>query len=73
MLANTEASKMYKTELEQVQAREQMIGKIQGVVQRWFSIYAVVRMVSNAIKSVIANVKELDATITEIAIVTKMD
>jgi len=56
-----------------VQAREQMIGKIQGVVQRWFSIYAVVRMVSNAIKSIISNIKELDATITEIAIVTKMD
>ena len=70
---NAAAAKMYKTELEQVQAREQLIGKIQGVVQRWFSIYAAVRMVTNAIKSVISTVKELDATITEIAIVTKMD
>jgi DNA repair ATPase RecN len=63
---------MYKDELAQVQSREQLIGKIQGVVQRWFSIYAAVRMVSNAIKSVISTIKELDATITEIAIVTKM-
>lgn len=70
---NAAAAKMYKTELEQVQAREQMIGKIEGVVQRWFSIYAAVRMVTNAIKSIISTVKELDTTITEIAIVTKMD
>jgi len=49
-----------------------MIGKIQGVVQRWFSVYAAVRMVSNAIKSVISTISELDSTITEIAIVTKM-
>ena len=66
------AARMYKDELAQVQAREQMIGKIQGVVQRWFSIYAAVRMVSNAIKSVISTIKELDKTITEIAIVTNM-
>jgi hypothetical protein len=30
-------------------------------------------MVTNAIKSIISTVKELDTTITEIAIVTKMD
>jgi len=30
-------------------------------------------MVSNAIKSMISTIKELDKTITEIAIVTKMD
>ena len=70
---NAAAAKMYKTELEQVQAHEQMIGKIEGVVQRWFSIYTAVRMVTNAIKSIISTVKELDTTITEIAIVTKMD
>lgn len=67
------AASMYKDQLEQVRAREQMIGKIEGVVQRWFSIYAVVRMVSNAIRSMISTIQELDATITEIAIVTKMD
>lgn len=73
LIDNTNAAIQYKSALEQVQAREQMIGKIQGVVQRWFSIYAAVRMVSNAVKDVIATIKELDATITEIAIVTKMD
>jgi len=50
-----------------------MIGKIQGVVQRWFSIYSAVRMVGKAIRSVIATTQELDKTITEIAIVTDMD
>jgi len=49
-----------------------MIGKLQGVVQRWFSIYAVIRMVSNAIREVINVVSELDKTITDIAIVTNM-
>lgn len=62
----------YKAELADVQAKEQLIGKIQGVAQRWFSIYAAVRLVENAIKSVISTVTELDNTITEIAIVTDM-
>ena len=65
-------AKMYRTELQQVQAKEKLIGKVEGVVQRWFSIYAAVRMVGNAIRSVISTVKELDKTITEIAIVTDM-
>lgn len=67
-----EEANLYKTQLEQVKAKEQLVGKIQGIVQRWFSIYAAVRMVGQAIRSVIATLKELDATITEIAIVTNM-
>lgn len=69
---SAEEAQMYRTELEQVQAKEKLIGKIEGVVQRWFSIYAAVRMVGNAIRSVISTVQELDKTITEIAIVTNM-
>jgi len=69
---NIKGAKIYRTELEQVQAKEKLIGKIEGVVQRWFSIYAAVRMVGNAIRSVISTIKELDKTITEIAIVTNM-
>ena len=72
LAAAAQSAQMYRTELEQVQAKEQLIGKIQGVVQRWFSIYAAVRMVGQAIRSVIATVQELDKTITEIAIVTNM-
>ena len=68
----TEEVNRYKSAVEQVQAREKLVGKLEGVVQRWFSIYAAVRMVSNAIKSVISTVKELDKTITEIVIVTDM-
>ena len=63
-------AKKYGGELDRVLAKEKLVGKIEGVVQRWFSIYAAVRMVGNAIRSVISTVKELDKTITEIAIVT---
>ena len=68
----TQAAQAYSKQLDQVKAKEQMVGKIQGVVQRWFSIYAAIRMVGQAIRSVISTIKELDATITEIAIVTNM-
>ena len=70
-ISTSEALK-YKQALEQVQEREQLVGRIQGVVQRWFSIYAAVRMVNKAIRSVISTIQELDKTITEIAIVTNM-
>ena len=69
---SADMANQYKNVLEQVRAREQLVGKIQGVVQQWFSIYAAVRMVSNAIRSVISTIQELDKTITEIAIVTDM-
>ena len=62
----------YNEALEKVHQREQLVGKIEGVVQRWFSIYAAVRMVGNAIRSVISTIKELDKTITDITIVTNM-
>ena len=70
-ITSEEAAK-YKAQLDQVHAAEQMVGKIQGVVERWFSIYTAVRMVGNAIKSVISTINDLDKTITEIAIVTDM-
>lgn len=69
---STEEASKYHHELDQVRAKEQLVGKIEGVVQRWFSIYAAVRMVNNAIHSIISTVRELDKTITEIAIVTNM-
>ena len=62
----------YSDALNRVKDREQLVGKIEGIVQRWFSVYAAVRMVTNAIKSVISTVKELDKTITDITIVTSM-
>ena len=67
-----DAANQYSEALEKVQQREQLVGKIEGVVQRWFSIYAAVRMVGNAIRSVISTIKELDKTITDITIVTNM-
>ena len=71
-ISTTEILK-YKQALEQVHQREQLVGRVQGVVQRWFSIYAAVRMVNKAIRSVISTIQELDKTITEIAIVTSMN
>lgn len=66
------AAKNYSAELERVKAGEAMLGKVQGVVQRWFSVYAVVRMVGNAIRKAAQTIQELDSTMTEISIVTKM-
>ena len=69
---STNAAKAYEAQLGRVKAAEQGLGKLQGVVQRWFSIYAVIRMVRQAIQSVISTISELDKTITNIAIVTDM-
>lgn len=69
---STNAAKAYEAQLGRVKSAEQALGKLQGVVQRWFSIYAVIRMVRNAINSMISTIKELDKTITNIAIVTDM-
>lgn len=65
-----EEARTYGKELEKINSAQQFVGKLQGITQRWFSVYAAVRMVSRAIKTIISNTKELDATITEIAIVT---
>lgn len=62
----------YQNQLDQINDKQKLVGKIEGLVQRWFSIYTVVRMVSKAINQIKATLKELDKTITEIAIVTDM-
>ena len=67
---NASMLQAYSTELDRVNQKTQLLGKVQGVIQRWFSVYAVVRMVGKAFRSVTNNVKELDDTMTEIAIVT---
>lgn len=68
----TTSLKQYSSVLEDVQARQQMVGRVEGIAQRWFSVYAAVRMVSKAFRSMVENIKALDKTITEIAIVTDM-
>lgn len=68
----TEQAEQYRNKLDEIQSKEKLLGKIQGVVERWFSIYAAVRLVSNAVRSMISTVEELDKTITNIAIVTSM-
>ena len=64
------AAGKYNAQLEQVKAREQAIGNIQSFVQRWFSVYAAARLVSNAFKSMKTNLKDLDDIMTQISIVT---
>lgn len=66
---NAEIGEM-QNRLEQVKAQEQALGKFQGLVQRWFSIYTVVRMVRQGLQSIKKTLQELDKTITNIAIVT---
>ena len=68
----TDQLKQYTTALEDAQRRQQMMGKVEGIAQRWFSVYAAVRMVSKAFRSMKENVTKIDNTITEIAIVTDM-
>ena len=60
----------YGSMLENVQQRQQMVGKVEGIAQRWFSVYAAVRMVGKAFRSMKENITQLDSTITNIAIVT---
>ena len=62
----------YLKQLDQVKAKQQLATKIEGLVQRWFSIYAVVRKVAQVYKEITNTLKTLDKTITEIAIVTDM-
>lgn len=69
---NAKAAQQYTQQLERVKEAEKMVGKIEGIAQRWFSIYAAVNMVTKAISSMKATIAELDKTITEIAIVTNM-
>ena len=69
---NTKAAQRYTKQLEAVKEAEKMVGKIEGIAQRWFSVYAAVNMVTKAISSMKATIAELDKTITEIAIVTNM-
>jgi len=66
----TKAASLYNAQLDQVKAREQMIGNIQTFVQRWFSVYAAARMVSNAFRTIKTDLKDLDDIMTKIAIVT---
>jgi len=49
-----------------------MLGQFEMFIRRWFSVYAVVRMVTNAFNSMKKNIQELDSVMTEIAIVTNM-
>ena len=70
-ISREEANK-YEAALEKVKGAEQALGRLKGVVQQWFSVYAAVRMVTKAIKNIISTLTSLDKVITEIAIVTNM-
>ena len=68
----TEEAEKYESALERVKNAEQALGRLKGVVQQWFSIYAVIRMTTKAIRNIINTLTNLDKVITEIAIVTNM-
>lgn len=69
---NAKMAKQYSLELENAQKKEKLLGNITSFVQRWFSVYAVVRMVSKAFNTMKSTLKELDDIMTNIAIVTDM-
>lgn len=62
----------YNQQLEIAKGKQQALNNLQGFIQRWFSVYAAARMVNQAFNSVKSTLKELDAVMTEIAIVTDM-
>lgn len=67
-----EESEKYAKELDRIREKEQALGHFENVIKQWFSVYAVLRIVSNAARKIISDIQELDKTITEIAIVTNM-
>lgn len=62
----------YSKKLDEVKAKEQTLGNFKAFIQRWFSVYAAARMVSQAFNSIKSTLKELDDVMTEISIVTDM-
>ena len=68
--AATTAAENYHKELNKVMSAEKMLGSIQTLITRWFSVYGVIRMVRQAFKSMVSDIKQLDSTINKISIVT---
>lgn len=67
-----DAAAKYEAALDRISSKQRALGKFEGIVQRWFSAYAVIRMVGKAIRDITKTVTELDKTITQISIVTSM-
>ena len=68
--AATTAAENYHKELNKVMSAEKMLGSIQTLITRWFSVYGVIRMIRQAFKSMVSDIKQLDSTINKISIVT---
>ena len=68
--AATTAAENYHKELNKVMSAEKMLGSVQTLITRWFSVYGVIRMVRQAFKSMVSDIKQLDSTINKISIVT---
>jgi len=45
-----------RNQAEGLKAQEQLINKVKGLLTRWFSVYAVVNKVTQAIKNMISTV-----------------
>ena len=66
------AMAQYKDQLNSATQSANLFNRAQMLMQRYFSIYAVIRHVTKAIKQMKKTIQELDKTMTEIAIVTNM-
>lgn len=66
------AAEQYHRELSQVVSTEKLLGNVQSLITRWFSVYGAVRLVRQAIKSMVKEITNLDKTINKISIVTNM-
>ena len=59
-------------ELRELQEAQERIGNIKSAIKNWLGFSEVVNITKNALRDAFNNIKELDATMTQIAVVTDM-
>ena len=57
---------------DRLNERMSLLQGIQNTVKHWFGFYQILNMTRSAVRSMVANVRELDKVITDIAVVTDM-
>ena len=69
---NAEAAAEISKELDEANEKKELLGSVENIIRNWFSVYAAIRMIGQAFNEIKSTLKDLDKTITEIAIVTNM-
>ena len=69
---NAKAAEEISKELDEANEKKELLGSVENIIRNWFSVYAAIRMIGQAFNEIKSTLKDLDKTITEIAIVTNM-